>query len=67
MSNNIKITYLFRLKNGETREIPLLLDENTLALVSEIKNAPPFWSELTFHQCSVCPLDPGLHPIAPSP
>lgn len=60
MSDHIKITYLFRLKNGETREIPLLLDENTLALVSEIKTEPPFWTELTFHQCSVCPLDTGL-------
>jgi hypothetical protein len=65
MSNHIKITYLFRLKNGETREIPLLLDENTLALVSEIKTAPQFWTELTFHQCSVCPLDPGVHTHCP--
>jgi hypothetical protein len=65
MSNHIKITYLFRLKNGDTREILLLLDENTLALVSEIKIEPLFWTELTFHQCSVCPLDPGLHTYCP--
>jgi hypothetical protein len=65
MPNPIKIEYLFRFKNGDTREIPLLLDENTLALLSEIKLTPPSWSELTFHQCSVCPLDPGLHPHCP--
>jgi hypothetical protein len=65
MSNPIKIEYLFRFKNGDTREIPLLLDENTLALLSEIQLTPPFWSELAFHQCSVCPLDPGLHPHCP--
>ncbi len=65
MSVHINITYLFRFKNGEIREIPLLLDENTLALVSEIKNAPPFWTELTFHQCSVCPLEPEVHTLCP--
>jgi hypothetical protein len=65
MSNPIKIEYLFRFRNGDTREIPLLLDENNLALLSEIQLTPPFWSELTFHQCSVCPLEPGLHPHCP--
>lgn len=65
MSNHIKIDYLFRFKNGDKREIPLLLDENTLALVSENNFTPPFWSELTFHQCSVCPLDPELHSYCP--
>ncbi len=65
MQNHIKIEYLFRFRNGETREIALLLDESTLALDCEIKCTPPFWSELPFHQCSVCPLDPGLHPHCP--
>lgn len=65
MPHHIKIQYLFRFKNGETREIALVLDENTLVLVSEKNSTPPFWSELTFHQCSVCPLEPGLHPHCP--
>lgn len=65
MANPVKINYLFRFDDGDKREIPLLLDENSLALVSEVKLAPPFWAELTFHQCSVCPLDPGPHPHCP--
>jgi len=65
MPNHIKIDYLFRFENGDKREIPLLIDGNTLALVSGKEIAHPFWSELTFHQCSVCPLDPALHPHCP--
>lgn len=65
MSNPIKIEYLFRFKNGVTREIPLQIDENTLALLSEIRLTPPLWSELAFHQCSVCSLDPEMHAHCP--
>lgn len=65
MPNHIKIDYLFRFNDGEKVEVPLLIDENTLALVSEEKSTHPFWAELTFHQCSVCPLDPALHPHCP--
>lgn len=65
MPNHIKIDYLFRFNDGEKVEVPLLIDENTLALVSEEKSMHPFWAELTFHQCSVCPLDPALHPHCP--
>jgi hypothetical protein len=65
MSRYIKIEYIFRFTHGDTKEIALLLDENTLALVSEKNITPQFWSELTFHQCTFCPLDPGLHPHCP--
>lgn len=65
MPHHVKIDYLFRFRNGDTREIALLLDENTLALVSEKDIVPSFWSELTFHQCSVCPFDPGRYPHCP--
>lgn len=65
MSAHLKIQYLFRFKNGDTREIALLLDENSLALVSEKNTMSSFWSQLAFHQCSVCPLDPAFHPDCP--
>lgn len=65
MSHHVKIDYLFRFKNGDTRVAALLLDENTLALMSENVISPPFWSELAFHQCRVCSLDPGLHLYCP--
>jgi hypothetical protein len=65
MSNPIRFNYIFSFRNGDRREIPLLLDENTLALLSGKNSTAPFWSELTFHQCSVCPLDPELHPYCP--
>lgn len=65
MPNQIHIDYLFRFRNGDALKTALLLDENTLALVAETACTPPFWSELAFHQCSVCPLDPSLHPHCP--
>ena len=65
MTNPLKIAYTFRFENGDRKEIPLLLDEHTLALVREPPPTLPFWSELTFHQCSVCPLDPATHASCP--
>lgn len=64
MANPINVDYLFRFTNGDTKEISLQLDEDTL-LVSGIKPEPSFWSTLTFHQCSVCPLDPRIDPHCP--
>jgi hypothetical protein len=65
MPNPIKIDYIFNFKNGDKREIPIQLDENTLALVSNVALTPSFWSALTFHQCNNCPLDPQSHPNCP--
>jgi hypothetical protein len=65
MLKPLKIEYRFQFKNGAKKEIPLLLDVKTLALASPMEATPPFWSALLFHQCSVCPLDPGLHPHCP--
>lgn len=65
MPNDININYLFRFKSGDQIQIPLLIDGNTLALVSETQIADAFWTELSFHQCSVCPLDPAVHPHCP--
>lgn len=65
MTQTVNIRYLFRFGNGDSREIPLRIDENTLALIAEENSSPPFWSALAFHRCSVCPLDPGLQSHCP--
>ncbi len=65
MPQPMEISYLFRFNNGDTQEIPLQLDGDTLALVSGPNRTPPPWAELTLHQCKVCPLDPGSQPHCP--
>ena len=65
MSETFSINYLFRFNNGEEQQIPLLLDEHTLALIARQEPVFPFWTELTFHQCNGCPLDPATSPHCP--
>lgn len=65
MSETFSINYLFRFDNGEEQEISLLLDEHTLALIARQEPVFPFWAELPFHQCRVCPLHPETTPHCP--
>jgi hypothetical protein len=63
--DSVNIKYCFRFQNNKTREIRVLLDGQTLALIPEGERTPPPWSEISFYQCSVCPLDPKRHPDCP--
>jgi hypothetical protein len=56
MANRLKIDYCFRFRDGRLLAVPLLLDEESLALVSDPVQTPPAWTELAFQQCTVCPL-----------
>jgi len=66
MSSLLTIHYHFRFRDGETREIPLRFDEDTLALVPVESHTPPEWAKLALHQCLDCPLDPDLHQHCPT-
>lgn len=65
MPSPYKIHYRFRFRDGETIEIPLLLDQDTLVLLPLTGHAPPVWTETALHQCKGCPLDPGAHSHCP--
>jgi hypothetical protein len=65
MSPPLAIHYKFSFSNGETREIPLHLEEDTLALLPMGTHAPPAWARLDSHTCKGCPLDPARHPYCP--
>lgn len=57
MTEPFKIAYLFRFKDGAVKVFNILLDRETLALVSERQPAPPPWTELNKNRCSNCTLD----------
>lgn len=65
MSSTITIQYTFSFQNGESREILLQLDDNTLALLPMREHVPPPWADLDFHKCQGCPLDPEENPHCP--
>jgi hypothetical protein len=62
------ITYTFVPAGRESQSFTLVLDADTFTLKSSgSSSSPPSWTELGFHQCSNCPLDPKqvLHcPVA---
>ncbi len=57
MSQEFKIVYEYRFKDGSTNIFDLRLDKQTLGLIRDT-NARPDWALLAFNQCSNCPL-PG--------
>lgn len=65
MPSPYEIHYRFRFHGGETIEIPLLLDQDTLTLLPLTEHAPPAWTEAALHQCKGCPLDPATHSHCP--
>lgn len=69
MDNNtqtIFLNYIFIIKkNRERKEFKLLLDKKTLSLAEPIYTIGPKWTELTFNQCSNCPLKESEHKYCP--
>jgi hypothetical protein len=66
MSTPLSIRYLFHFSNGNTKEIPIMLDASTLDLFPRDNFAPPTWARIGHHTCKSCPLDPLLHPHCPT-
>ncbi|MDD2365134.1 MAG: hypothetical protein PHN84_03120 [Desulfuromonadaceae bacterium] len=66
MTTNDNIRYIFRFKNGETKEFLLRFDSTTLDLIPDNKSVPPSWAALSVYKCNNCPLDPDIHEYCPT-
>jgi hypothetical protein len=62
---NIEIQYCFRLNQGHQEVVDLCLDGQTLENINQPTGHLPAWTNLDFHQCRHCPLDPAHHGHCP--
>ncbi len=63
--DNMHIQYAFKLDKKRTEIIDLQLDPKTLELLNCPGENLPFWTQLDFHQCPHCPLDPLKYSVCP--
>lgn len=63
--DTINIQYAFKLDEHWLEIIDLQLDPQTLNLLNSPGENLPFWTQLDFHQCPQCPLDPLRYPVCP--
>ncbi len=61
----IKFLYTFSDKKKILKKFEILIDPKTLNVVSKPHEKLPQWTELTFCQCSNCPLDPKEFTLCP--
>jgi len=59
------LRYVFSLGNGVAKEFTIRLDSKSLAAIPAEKQSHPAWTELSFHQCPTCPLNPQQHQRCP--
>src|SRR2546430_17431422 len=52
----IRYLYKFRFANGTEKDFEVLLDAQTLELVSDHRTPNPAWTKLDYFQCENCPL-----------
>lgn len=57
MEKPIKIDYSFRFDNDEVKTFNILIDSETLNLISDKNPEPPEWTELERNKCSICSFD----------
>ncbi len=57
--------YKFSSPQGRVREFHVHLDPETLGLITKGYASHPDWTQLTYHQCTNCPLRPEDHPRCP--
>jgi len=62
-----RISYRYRIAfaEGESAELLLELDYDTLTLLPEPRGSYPAWTALGFYQCPNCPLSESAHPRCP--
>lgn len=61
----LQIIYTFNFKNGLIKEFSLLLDRETLGLITDDIPLTPAWAELNYNKCSICTLDENLNRHCP--
>ena len=54
----IVFRYIFSIENKEQFELPIAIDRETLNLVGQTDEENASWTELHYHQCKNCPLNP---------
>lgn len=65
MADHISIVYEFTLPDGDQERFDLLIDAQTMELISPRPDEQPFWTQLEFEQCPHCPFTPDTHPHCP--
>jgi hypothetical protein len=65
MVDIINIQYAFKIDGKRFEIIDLQLDPQTLDLLNSPCEDLPFWTQLDFHQCPHCPLDPLKFQVCP--
>jgi hypothetical protein len=63
--DTISIYYNFTFEDDSEELFHLQIDPQKFELVHNIPETLPEWTQLTFHQCPHCPLDPETHPHCP--
>ncbi len=66
MKQTFNIAYQFKLPDGHEERFTLAFDAESMELINTPKSNPPFWTELTYHQCPHCPLENQKHPQCPA-
>jgi hypothetical protein len=61
----LRILYDFKFPTAVGKSFEILLDKQTLSLITEQEKERPEWARLEFHQCSNCPLNRTLLPYCP--
>jgi len=62
----IKIYYHFHLGAHGNERVELQLEGRSLESIKQLEHVLPEWTQLEFHQCSHCPLNPQEHPVCPA-
>ncbi len=61
----INISYRFHLGTHGEEKFDLQLNAQTIELIPQPEQKLPKWTDLQFHQCPNCPLDPEQHTYCP--
>ena len=65
MTGTFTITYRFTFSDASEEIFDLTFDTETVELVNHPHTDLPFWTELGYHQCPHCPLEPSTHSHCP--
>ena len=65
MSDPICITYSFDFDDGRDKTFVIKLDRESLNYLNDMDNGAPDWADLTYQQCSNCPLSQTGHKYCP--
>jgi hypothetical protein len=65
MTETFTIIYQFELPDNHRENFNLNFDAEAIEIMHDKQVDPPFWTDLTYHQCPHCPLSPESHSQCP--